>query len=153
MPSQAWKAEERRAATLIGGRRYPGNSGGRVDAESCDAVCQVKHRRVLSLAALEALAVEQEQLGAQRGKAGVVIVKRRAGKGRQTPRLVVMTEAVWKKIHTRKEDSTCLSTASQQRCGPTTQPVVLNGLVPSQAVTGKSRSTAAIAQLTASSTS
>ncbi len=28
-----WKREERRAAELINGTRYPANSGGRVDAE------------------------------------------------------------------------------------------------------------------------
>ncbi len=46
----------------------------------------------LSLVALERLAVGVARLGHTRGKAGVVIVKRRAGCGRPTARLVVMTE-------------------------------------------------------------
>jgi len=68
VPDRAWKAEERRAAALIDGRRYPGNSGGRVDAESDHHICQVKHRRVLSLAALEALAIERRSLAPREAK-------------------------------------------------------------------------------------
>jgi hypothetical protein len=90
--ARAWKAEERRAAALIGGTRYAANSGGRVDAESPRVICQVKHRRVCSLAELERLALELGALGRQRGKVGVVVVKRRAGCGYKTPRLFVMTE-------------------------------------------------------------
>lgn len=40
--------------------RYAANSGGRVDVEGPQVVAQVKHVRRLSLAALEALAVEVE---------------------------------------------------------------------------------------------
>jgi hypothetical protein len=94
-----WKAEERQVARLLGGERYPGNSGGRVDVEGPRYVAQVKHRRCLSLAELEALAMELEQLGNACGKAGVVVVvKRRAGKGTSTPRLIVMTDNVWRAI-------------------------------------------------------
>jgi len=49
----------------------------------------------LSLAQLEALAVEMDQLGQREGKMGLVTVKRRAGRGTPTPLLVVMTEGVW----------------------------------------------------------
>lgn len=56
-------------------------------------VAQVKHVQRLSLAELEALAVEMAQLGTDRETIGVVVVKRRAGQGTKTPRLVVMTEA------------------------------------------------------------
>jgi hypothetical protein len=94
----AWKVQERRAARLCGGQRYPANSGGRVDVEGPQVVAQVKHVRVLSLAALEALACEIEGIGRERGKLGVVFVKRRAGRGCPTPGLVVMTETVWEQL-------------------------------------------------------
>ncbi len=55
----------------------------------------LKHVRRLSLAELEAVAVELARIGAERGKACVVVVKRRAGCGTPTPRLVVMTERVY----------------------------------------------------------
>lgn len=95
MSDRPWKAEERRVAHLLGGHRYPANSGGRVDVAGPGIVAQVKHVRRLSLARLEALAVELEALGTQRGKVGIVIVKRRAGRGQPTPRLVVMTQAAF----------------------------------------------------------
>ena len=85
-------------AGLLGGSRHPANGGGRMDVESARYVCQVKHRRTLSLAQLEALTVEMERLGAARGKAGIVCVKRRAGRGQPTPRLIVMTETAWRLI-------------------------------------------------------
>jgi hypothetical protein len=92
MADRPWKAEERAAARLLGGTRYPANSGGRVDVEAPGVVAQVKAVRRLPLAQLEALAVEIAAIGQQRGKAGLVVVKRRAGKGRDSPRLVVMAE-------------------------------------------------------------
>lgn len=82
----------------ISGRRHPANTGGPVDAESGWAVAQAKHVRRLSLAALEALALEAERQGAERAKVGLVIVKRPAGRGVETPRLVVVTEAVWREL-------------------------------------------------------
>ncbi len=96
MADKAWKHEERRVGRLLGGRRYAANSGGRVDVESPTVVAQVKHVRTLSLAALEALALEMDRIGQERGKHGLVIVKRRAGSGTKTPCLVVMTEDVFK---------------------------------------------------------
>lgn len=93
MPDRPWKAEERAVARLIGGTRYPANQGGAIDCESSWLVVQVKHRRVCSLAELEVLALEAERQGTQRRKIGAVIVKRRAGSGTRTPRLVVMTES------------------------------------------------------------
>ncbi len=103
MPDKPWKHEERQAARLIGGRRHPANSGGRIDAEASGIVVQVKHVGRLSLAQLEALAVEADQLGAQRGKVGAVVVKRRAGRGKTTPRLVVMTETAYRAMHIHAE--------------------------------------------------
>ncbi len=104
MSDRPWKQEERQVARLLRGQRYPANSGGRVDVESALYVAQVKHVRRLSLASLEALAVEMEQLGTQRSKAGVLMVKRRAGAGRPTPRLVVMTEVVWREMNGRGDE-------------------------------------------------
>ncbi len=98
MADKPWKREERHAATLIGGSRFGANTGGRIDAESPQIVAQVKHVKRLSLAELEALAVEMATLGAKRGKVGVVVVKRRAGRGTATPRLVVMCEATFERL-------------------------------------------------------
>lgn len=70
MADRPWKAHERSSAALVGGRRFPANQ----------AV------RRLSLAALERLAQEAERQGAPRGKVGLVIVKRRAGRGAPRPR-------------------------------------------------------------------
>ncbi len=98
MPDRSWKQEERSVARLLGGSRYPANSGGRMDVEGSHVVAQVKHIRQLSLAQLEALAVEMEELGAEKGKLGLVVVKRRAGRGTATPRLVVMTQEVWERL-------------------------------------------------------
>ncbi len=75
-----------------------------MDVESPTVVAQVKHVQRLSLAQLEALAVEMEQLGQREGKMGLVTVKRRAGRATPTPLLVCMPEAVWKKLIVRKED-------------------------------------------------
>jgi len=103
MPDKPWKQLEREVAHLLGGRRYAANTGGRVDVESPTVVAQVKHVQRLSLAQLEALAVEMAALGEDKGKIGVVVVKRRAGRGKETPWLIVVTEEVWRKLEwTRK---------------------------------------------------
>jgi hypothetical protein len=103
-----WKAEERHAARLLGGQRHWANSGRRVDVEGAGFVCQVKHRRVCSLGELERLALELERLGEAEGKAGLVVVKRRAGRGRATPRLIVMTEPVWRRLVIDLTTSRCM---------------------------------------------
>ncbi len=90
-----WKQFELEVARLLGGKRYPANSGGRVDVESPTLVAQVKHVQRLSLAQLELLAVEMEEIGKERGKVGVVAVKRRAGKGHSTRTLIILTEAAF----------------------------------------------------------
>lgn len=98
MSRHHWKAREREAARLMGGKRFPANMGGRLDGESTSAVWQVKERRTLSLAALESLAVEMERLGAQSHRAGLVLVKRSAGRGVETPMLVCCTAATWRHL-------------------------------------------------------
>ena len=93
--NSAWKEEERKAAAIFGGQRFWANSGERVDFQGqigTRTVCgQVKHVRVLALAALERLATEEG--------VDVVVVKRRSGRGQQTPRLVVFTEAAYRRLH------------------------------------------------------
>lgn len=100
MPNRPWKAEERRAAAMFGAQRFAANTGGVIDFETEGYVGQVKHVRRLSLAALEALALEMERLGFQKTaqRCGVVLVKRRAGRGRRTPRLIVFTETAWRSL-------------------------------------------------------
>ena len=98
MSNKSWKRHERHAAMLIRGRRHPANVGGPVDAESSWAVAQAKHVRRLALAELERLAVEAERQGAQRRKVGLVVVKRRAGRGAPTPLLVAMTAAMFREM-------------------------------------------------------
>ncbi|MFQ5830692.1 MAG: hypothetical protein ACE5JD_16290 [Candidatus Methylomirabilia bacterium] len=100
MANRPWKVEERRAAAIFGGQRLAANTGGAVDFETESYVGQVKHVRRLSLSALEALALQIERLGPQKRprKRGVVVIKRRAGKGRRTPPLIVLTEATWRAL-------------------------------------------------------
>ncbi len=99
MSDRPWKAEERAVARLLKGTRYAANSGGRIDVESARDLAQVKNVARLSLAELEALAVEIAAIGEQRGKLGLLVVKRRAGRGQATPRLIVFTEGVWQAMH------------------------------------------------------
>ena len=95
LSNKPWKATERAVARRLGGSRYPANSGGRVDVESPTLVVQVKHVQRLSLAQLELLAVEMEQIGAEKGKTGILVIKRRAGRGHPTKALVILTEAAF----------------------------------------------------------
>lgn len=74
------------------------NIGGPADFESDRHLGRAKHVRRLSLKQLEDLALELERLGADASKSGVVVVKRRPLAGRETPRLVVMTESVWRRM-------------------------------------------------------
>jgi hypothetical protein len=75
-----WKGCERAVAKKCGGRRYPANMGGLVDVESDRLVVQVKQRRTLSLAQLEALVRVITGVARSRvvPKFGVVVVKRSA---------------------------------------------------------------------------
>jgi predicted RNase H-like nuclease (RuvC/YqgF family) len=81
---------ERVAAKIIGGKRYPANTGGPVDAESDEVVAQVKNVKVLSLHELERIAKEMRLIGLERGKVGIVLVKRKSGKGKESAWLAVM---------------------------------------------------------------
>ncbi len=46
-------------------------------------------------------AVDQE-----RDKVGMVVLKRRAGRGRQTPRLIVLTEDAWRQLEDARDTVT-----------------------------------------------
>ncbi len=85
-------------ARMLGGSRYPANSGGPVDVESEIYLAQVKNVARLSLAQLEGLALEMETIGEEQGKVGIVVVKRKGGRGRKTPRLIVLTETAWRNL-------------------------------------------------------
>lgn len=102
MSKTGWKKAERDVARKVGGTRYPANTGGRVDVVDAEGhVIQVKERKTLSLGQIEALAVEMERIGTQKSppKIGSLWVKRSAGRGVETPWLVVMTEATWKAMN------------------------------------------------------
>lgn len=92
MADKPWKQFERRAGTLLGGARFWANSGEDIDVESDAFVAQCKNVKTCSLAELERLAREAERQGDQRSKVGLVCIKRRAGSGKATPALIVMTE-------------------------------------------------------------
>jgi len=88
-----WKAFERQMAALIGGKRYPANTGGSVDIESELFVGQCKEVRTMSLAALSTLAEEISTVGRLgKGKLGIVCTRFKQGRGktRAVP-LVTMT--------------------------------------------------------------
>lgn len=101
MSRTKWKQREREAAGIIGGKRYTANQGGPVDCESAGYCVQVKERRTLSLAALEALVQEIDRVALQKNKLGVVMVKRSAGRGRSTPWLLVLSEHAWRELNGR----------------------------------------------------
>ena len=95
MSDKPWKAFERYCAALIGGKRFPANTGERFDVmnaktlEEATLLGQCKHVATMPLAELTRLVVEVERNSGD--KLGVVFVKLRAGKGVETPALAVMT--------------------------------------------------------------
>ena len=99
MSKTGWKKRELEAASVLHGKRFPANTGGSIDVESAGVVAQVKARRTLSLAQMEKLALEIERVGEQKHKAGILMVKRSAGKGRETPWLIVSTAGVWREMN------------------------------------------------------
>jgi hypothetical protein len=117
MPDRPWKAEERAAAALFGGRRLAENAGGTLGFEADGIVGQVKHVGRLSLVQLEELALESERLGGETSKAGLLVVKRRAGAGHETPRLIVMTELAWRQMSRSDEDESEAESPTQNSIG------------------------------------
>ncbi len=98
-----WKKLERQAAALFGAKRAWANSGESLDFESSRYVGQVKLRRTMSLEELTVLS-EQVERDAGPHRVGVVVVKRRRGPGRESPILVVVTAAMWKRLNGRPEE-------------------------------------------------
>jgi hypothetical protein len=96
--NKSWKQRERDVGELIGGKRYPANQGGLVDVESKDFVVQVKERKALSLAELTKLVEEIEGIAQAKGKAGLVAVKVRKGRGNPTPLLIVQSATQWRRL-------------------------------------------------------
>jgi hypothetical protein len=74
LPDRPWKQQERQVARLMGGKRYPANCGRRVDVAGDWFICQVKHRRICSLAQLEALALELDALGRTQSRLGILCI-------------------------------------------------------------------------------
>lgn len=99
MADRAWKQFERAIASLVGGRRFPANSGASLDVESASVVAQCKLVKRLSLAELTDLAEQVEREAAPKFKAGIVAMKHRRGRGVGSPILVVMTASTWARLN------------------------------------------------------
>ncbi len=61
-------------------------------------VWKQEEREVAHLPQGTALVAEIAHLGRENGKLGVVILKRRAGRGKETPGLIVVTEEAWREL-------------------------------------------------------
>ena len=109
MTDKPWKEEERKAAAIFRGSRYSANQGGHFDFFGAvgeqEVLGQVKHRKTLSLQELTTLAENTETFARVQGALGVVVAKYRAGQGRKTKRLIVMTETVWRQFVAKEEDN------------------------------------------------
>ena len=99
--SRLFKHEEREVARLFNGKRYPANTGGDVDVISDEFVVQCKRRATMSLAEIDREAVKIYGAGQASGHIGILTVKRKAGAGHPTPRLIIMTEASWRELRSR----------------------------------------------------
>jgi len=95
MGNTSWKQMERDVARLIGGTRYPANTGGPIDVESPQYIVQAKERRSLSLEALTQLVEEIEGIAKAKCKHGLLAVKVRRGKGKYSPILIIQTAEQW----------------------------------------------------------
>lgn len=93
-----FKDHERACAAVIKGKRFPANSGGRVDVESETIVAQCKERAELSFPEMGRLVVEIGAIGKTKGKLGVLFVRHKAGRGVASPGLVVMTHETFAEL-------------------------------------------------------
>src|SRR3990172_5005234 len=93
MARTTWKRMELEAASLLHGARDPANTGGKGDVESSAVVAQVKNVRVFPLSRMEVEVEAIARVGNAKNKTGILMVKRSAGKGKNTPWLIVMTAA------------------------------------------------------------
>ena len=99
MARTTWKRAERDAASILHGRRFPASTGGAVDVESSGYVVQVKNRRTFSQKQLEAAVLEIDRVAQQKRKQGMVMTKRSAGKGKETPWLITVSAATWRELN------------------------------------------------------
>lgn len=98
MSDKPFKQLERACAALISGARYPANQGGDIDVESETFAGQCKLLQNMPLAELSRQVVQIETAAKGKGKTGVLFVKHRAGRGVETPLLVVMSEKSWRAL-------------------------------------------------------
>ena len=105
MADKDWKQAERRAAKLFGGRRFPANSGHRIDGESAIFVWQVKQRKNHTMADMFNLASEMEEYGSSKEKIGMVYLEDKPGRGNTRKDLVVMTSGMFKQLFPTQKES------------------------------------------------
>ena len=105
MSNTSWKQMERDVGELVDGKRYPANQGGRVDVSGPFHVVQCKERKSLSLEQLTQLVEEIEAIGLKEGKVGLVAVKVRRGRGKQSPILIVQSATQWRQHNERSLQS------------------------------------------------
>ena len=98
MSRHGWKKRELEAASILHGKRFPASSGGPIDVESAGYVAQVKNVKRFSLLQAERECLEIERQGNLKNKIGIVMVRRSAGKGRETPWLVMMTAGMFREM-------------------------------------------------------
>lgn len=104
MSNKAWKNEERRVAKLLRGKRVWLSTP--YDVESNQFIVEVKHRATMPLAEIERgieNVAEQAEIIARKKKKPVkttfLVVKRKAGSGIETPRIVCMSMDTFIKLH------------------------------------------------------
>jgi hypothetical protein len=93
-----WHDHERTCAAVIKGKRYPANTGGRVDVESGTVVAQCKERATISSPEVVRLVAEMDALGFTKGKVGVLFLRLKSGRGTPSPGMVVMTHRVFAQL-------------------------------------------------------
>lgn len=98
MARTTWKRAERDAASILHGARYPANQGGAVDVESSRFVAEVKNVKRFSALQIERECLAIERAANLKNKVGVLMVKRSAGKGKDTPWLICMTAAMFREL-------------------------------------------------------
>jgi hypothetical protein len=94
-----WKHTERIAAQLLGGTRYWANSGRAVDVEAENWLAQIKNRKSYSLRQMAKDLLPLEREAALKQKAALLVVKASAGRGIETPYLIIMTKATFERLH------------------------------------------------------
>lgn len=116
MGNTSWKNEERRVAELLHGKRvilsYP------FDVETDQFLVEVKYRAGLPLTALEEAVRRIDWIAQKKGKVGFVVIKRKAGPGIETPRIVAMSMETFLDLHGHKwhqEINECAEAGEKQQ--------------------------------------